>query len=113
MNDCEKYMELMSQMLDGELPAEQAEALRTHIETCPECRQVYGAFQNVSEALSGELTEPPEMLSKGVMFKIRNQKKTPPFCLWQVYGAGRVPGADFARRGEVRAFWRRDHEYFP
>lgn len=75
MNDCEKYMELMSQMLDGELPAEQAEALRTHIETCPECRRVYGAFQNVSEALSGELAEPPEMLSKGVMFKIRNQKK--------------------------------------
>ena len=75
MSDCERYTELMSQMLDGELPAEQAAELRTHIETCAECKRVYEAFEGVSEALSGELAEPPEMLAKGVMFKIKNQKK--------------------------------------
>ena len=75
MNDCEKYTELMSQMLDGELTAEQASELRTHIASCENCRRVFDAFAGVSEALSDGLAEPPEMLTKGVLFKIKNQKK--------------------------------------
>lgn len=75
MNDCEKYTELMSQLLDGELSAEQESELRTHIASCESCRKVFDAFTSVSEALSDELVEPPEMLTKGVLFKIKNQKK--------------------------------------
>ena len=75
MNDCEKYTELMSQMIDGELNAEQESELRTHIASCEECRRVFEAFEGVSSALADELVEPPEMLAKGVMFKLRNQKK--------------------------------------
>lgn len=75
MNDCEKYIELMSQMLDGELSEEQTSELRAHIASCEDCRKAFDAFTSVSEALSDELCEPPEMLAKGVMFKIRNHKK--------------------------------------
>ena len=75
MNDCEKYTELMSLMLDGELSAEQTSELRAHIASCENCRKVFDAFTSVSEALSEDLAEPPEMLAKGVMFKIRNHKK--------------------------------------
>lgn len=75
MNDCEKYIEMMSQMLDDELTAEQTSELRTHIASCKVCRKVFDAFTGVSDALSEGLAEPPEMLAKGVMFKIRHQKK--------------------------------------
>lgn len=76
MTDCEKYMELMSAMLDGELSDEQEAELRTHIDKCEDCRRVYNAFKGISGALNEELVTPPEMLAKGVMFKINNQKKT-------------------------------------
>lgn len=82
MSDCERNRELISLMLDGELTAEQEAGLRTHIASCDECRRVYEAFQVLSEAVSEDLSEPPEMLAKGVMFKIRNQKKHRKF----VYG---------------------------
>ena len=60
MNDCEKYIELMSQMLDGELSEEQTSELRAHIASCEDCRKAFDAFTSVSEALSDELCEPPE-----------------------------------------------------
>ena len=75
MSDCTKYIELISSMVDGELSAEQELELRTHIEHCDECRKVYEAFMGISDALSEDLVEPPEMLTKGIMFKINMQKK--------------------------------------
>ncbi len=76
MTDCEKYIELMSAMLDGELSVEQEAELRAHIAECDDCRRVYNAFKGISGALSEELATPPDTLAKGVMFKIKNQKKT-------------------------------------
>lgn len=75
MYGCEKYMELMSLMLDGELTREQASELRTHIASCENCRRVFDAFTGVSEALSDELVEPPEAMAQGVLFTIKNRKK--------------------------------------
>lgn len=71
MADCEKYIEMISSMVDGELSPEQEAELRAHIETCPDCRRVFDAFSNISSALSDDLEEPPEALAKGVMFRIR------------------------------------------
>ncbi len=75
MSDCEKYIELISQMADGELDEAQSEQLHTHIAECADCKRVFEAFSGLSEALSSELVEPPEMLAKGIMFKINNQKR--------------------------------------
>ena len=63
MSGCEKYIELISSMVDGELTHEQEAELRTHLESCDECRKVYDAFKGISNALSEELAEPPEMLA--------------------------------------------------
>lgn len=76
MTDCEKYMELMSAMLDGELTSEQEAELRTHIDQCEDCRRVYDAFKGISGALTEELVTPPDTLVKGVMYKIKVQKKS-------------------------------------
>ena len=75
MNDCEKYIEMISSMVDGELTAEQEAELRTHIGQCDECARVYNAFQGISNALAEDLVAPPETLAKGVMYKIKVQKK--------------------------------------
>ena len=110
MNDCEEYTELMSRMLDGELSEEQTSELRAHIASCEDCRKAFDAFTSVSEALSDELCEPPEMLAKGVMFKIRNHKKhrvvigkftTLAACIALILvGAGRLV-AGFGQRGQL------------
>ncbi len=76
MTDCEKYLELMSAMLDGELSGEQEAELLTHIDTCTECKRVYNAFKGISGALTEELVAPPDTLVKGVMYKISNRKKS-------------------------------------
>ncbi len=76
MTDCEKYLELMSAMLDGELSSEQEAELRTHIDKCEDCKRVYNAFKGISGALTEELATPPDTLVKGVMYKIKNQKKS-------------------------------------
>lgn len=75
MTDCNNYIEMISAMIDGELPQEQEAELRAHIEQCPDCRRVFDAFKGISCALSGELAAPPDTLAKGVMYKINVQKK--------------------------------------
>ena len=75
MADCEKYIEMMSAMVDGELPEAEEAELRAHIESCDECSRVYNAFLGISGALSEKLAAPPEALAKGVMYKIKVQKK--------------------------------------
>ena len=75
MTDCEKYIEMMSAMIDGELSQEQEAELHAHIEQCADCGKVYEAFKGISGALSEELATPPEALVKGVMYKIGVQKR--------------------------------------
>jgi len=75
MADCEKYIEMMSAMVDGELSEKDEAELRSHLEDCADCRRVYNAFTGISGALSEELAAPPETLVNGVMYKINLQKK--------------------------------------
>ena len=75
MRDCDKYVEMISQMIDGELSPEQEAELRTHIDTCGECAKVYDAFMGISDVLGDDLIAPPETLAKGIMYKINLQKK--------------------------------------
>ncbi len=76
MTDCEKYIELISCLVDGELSKEQEAELRAHIEVCPECRRVYDAFSAVFDALESDIAEVPEGLAKGIMYRIGKTQKT-------------------------------------
>ena len=71
MGDCEKYQELISCLLDGELSSQDEERLRTHMESCAECRAMYEAFASLSGALAADQEEPPAELAQGIMFKVQ------------------------------------------
>lgn len=66
MTDCERNMERISALLDGELPPADAAELRAHMAGCPECRAMYQAFAALGTAVTAE--EPlPEHLHENIM----------------------------------------------
>lgn len=88
MSECDKYQEMISQMLDGELPEPHKTELVKHLGYCPDCRRVYDAFSAISLSL-GE-TAAPEGFAGDVMAAVRTQG---------VHGSGRskAPGKSLAR----------------
>ena len=74
MSSCEKYQELISRMVDGDLSQKEQKELLTHIETCPECAALYQAISLLSEKISGELEESPLDLRDNVMAEIRREE---------------------------------------
>lgn len=88
MSECDKYQEMISQMLDGELPEPHKTELVRHIGCCPDCRRVYDAFSAISLSL-GE-TAAPEGFAGGVMAAVRTRGE---------HGSGRskTPGKSLAR----------------
>lgn len=78
MHHCDKYQEIISALLDGELAEQEAAELHAHIAVCPECRRMYDAFRFISAEVSADLEEPPKELASGVMFKVRNTKTAAP-----------------------------------
>ena len=74
MSSCEKYQELISRMVDGDLSQKEQKELLAHIETCPECAALYQAFSLLSEKISGELEESPLDLRENVMAEIRREE---------------------------------------
>ena len=69
MNACERYEEMISALLDGELSGEDEAALRAHMEACPSCRAMYEAFAAVGGAVRGQ--DVPATLHEGIMTKVR------------------------------------------
>ena len=74
MSSCEKYQELISRMVDGDLSQKEQKELLAHIETCPECAALYQAFSLLSDKISGELEESPLDLRDNVMAEIRREE---------------------------------------
>ncbi|MEG1108652.1 MAG: zf-HC2 domain-containing protein [Oscillospiraceae bacterium] len=70
MDACNKYLEMISCLIDGELSDAESAELHAHIDHCDHCKKVFDAFSDISNSLEAELVEPPPMLSKGIMFKI-------------------------------------------
>ena len=73
MSDCEHYRQQISQLLDGELPPEQAQTLRAHLRTCPECRRVYDDFLALQAAVRDAAAEPPADLTAHIMQQVRRE----------------------------------------
>lgn len=75
MDNCNCNIELISMLIDGELEEKRASELRAHIDQCKTCKKVLDAFLSISDSLCEGLVEPPEMLAKGIMFKVSLMEK--------------------------------------
>ena len=62
MNECEKYQEMISAMLDGELGPAESEQLIEHMSSCAGCREFYELLSAVTGPSAWELPEPPNAL---------------------------------------------------
>lgn len=71
MSECDRYLEMISQLVDDELPEPQKTELFKHLDSCANCRRVYDAFNAISLSL-GE-TAAPEDFAEGVMAAVRTQ----------------------------------------
>jgi predicted anti-sigma-YlaC factor YlaD len=52
--NCDKYQEMISAGLDGQLSPEDARILQAHLETCAECREFAGVSENLRRLASTE-----------------------------------------------------------
>lgn len=73
MSNCEHYRQQISQLLDGELPAGQAQTLRAHLRTCPGCRRAYDDFLAIQAAVRDAAAEPPADLAARIMQQVRRE----------------------------------------
>ena len=74
MSPCEKYQELISRMVDGELTAREEADLADHIENCTACAALFHAFSAISGQIGGDLEEAPLDLRENVMAEIRREE---------------------------------------
>lgn len=77
MMDCNKFVEQISALVDNELSFEEEAVVLTHIEQCPVCSTVYGAFREIANCLPETSVAPPDSLKDSIMQKIRDETKAP------------------------------------
>lgn len=71
MSSCDKYQELISRMVDGDLSPEEKHDLADHVETCPSCSALFQAFFAISKQIGEDLEEPPLDLRDSVMAEVQ------------------------------------------
>ena len=91
MNECEKYIELISSAIDGEISDADRAALYRHLMTCPDCVKVMGAFSAISGNFPRE-EEPPEGFAAGTMAKIKAEAAKPTGLKKFISGYGKYTG---------------------
>ncbi|MDD6188405.1 MAG: anti-sigma factor [Clostridiales bacterium] len=91
MNACDKYIELISAAMDGEISDVDCAALEAHLESCPECRKVSEAFSAISGSFPHE-EEVPESFTAGTMAKIKAEAARPTGFRRFISGYGRYTG---------------------
>jgi anti-sigma factor RsiW len=103
--------ERLLQYLDGQLPAPEAGAIKTHLAVCPECQALRRQWERLEEKLTRTLAQP--RLSPDFAARLRAQiaveaKASAPGVRVREDGG---PGAQMhepwveARRRETRVFW--------
>ena len=75
MSDCERFEELISALLDGELSAEEEAEVSAHMDGCAECAAMYEAFSAVGGALRADASDVPATLHDGIMAKVAIAEK--------------------------------------
>ena len=74
MSSCEKYQELISRMIDGDLSTREEADLARHLDECPACAALFSAFSAVSRQIGSDLEEPPAELLENVMADVRREE---------------------------------------
>lgn len=72
MNECEKYREMISAMLDDELDHADNERLIKHMSTCAECRETYELLSAVTGSDVWNLPETPRDLHTNIMSGVKS-----------------------------------------
>lgn len=91
MDSCEKYLELISEAIDGEISEADRSALEIHLESCPECRKAAEALAAISGNFPRE-TAAPENFTSGTMAKIRSVAAQPTGFKKFISGYGKYTG---------------------
>ena len=71
MKPCDRYEELISRLVDGELNREEYDALIAHIGECSRCNALYAAFNAMSDLMRDEPAPLPEGLHENIMAGVR------------------------------------------
>ncbi len=77
MTECEKYMELISGLVDGELSEEEEKEVREHMDGCESCRRMYEVFMALSKE-HVESEKVPATLKDSVMYHVSFTKRDRP-----------------------------------
>ena len=73
---CDRIRENLSAYVDGELSAEEAQAVRVHLDACGACRGEYEAIRRVSEMVKRlPRTKAPEYLAADVVQRIHGDRR--------------------------------------
>lgn len=76
---CERYTELLSARLDGELSGEETRELEEHLSQCPQCRALAAQLDQVKQSFAGlEELEAPQGFARDVIYAINRQPKILP-----------------------------------
>jgi len=70
MTDCVKFQENLQNFFDHTMQAEEQDALLAHLETCADCTLFFDAHEEIGQAFSDMMEEPPEDFTANVMGKI-------------------------------------------
>ena len=71
MTNCDKYLDMISSYVDGELPEEEKAELFAHVGRCSSCRSVLNAYETIAQETQELLADPPEKLKERVMEQVR------------------------------------------
>lgn len=91
MKSCEKYIELISACIDGEISDADRSELEIHLEFCPECKKVAEAFAAISSSFPKEEAV-PENFTSGTMAKIKAEAAKPTGIKKFISGYGKYTG---------------------
>lgn len=91
MKSCEKYIELISACIDGEISDADRSELEIHLEFCPECRKIAEAFAAISGSFPKEEAV-PENFTSGTMAKIKAEDAKPTGIKKFISGYGKYTG---------------------
>ena len=75
MSNCEKYLDLISAYVDGEVTDTEKTEIEAHLEECAECRSILEAYRAISEEVAFDTEEVPEGFADGVMAKVSSYEK--------------------------------------